>query len=60
MPKLKQELMLMKLPEMIAQHMQKEHQVLKKWREAFDDNYDELNAELQHQLSRRNLRQATK
>jgi len=59
MPKLIQELMLTNLHETIAEQMQTEHQVMKEWREGFHDNYDQVHAELQHQLSRRNPRRAT-
>jgi len=59
MPKPTQELMLMNLRETIAKLMQKEHQVLKERREGFDDNHDEVHAELQCQFSRRNPRRAT-
>jgi len=54
-----QELMLTNICQTIAEQVQKEHQVLKERREAFDDNHDEVHAELQLQLCRRNPRRAT-
>ena len=52
MPKQRQELILTNLCETIAEQMEKEHQVFKEQREGFDDNHDEVHAELQRQLFR--------
>jgi len=46
MPKPTKELILTNLHETITEQMQKEHQVLKERRECFDDNHDEVHAEL--------------
>jgi len=60
MPKLTQELMLTNLCEMITEHIQKKHQVLKEQREGFDYDNDEVHAKLQHELFRGNSHRARK